>query len=263
MLRYFSWLSATLVFATALSAQSDASAQTSGSADVIISTDRPAVAESSVVVPLGGLQVENGFLLTDASGQRVVDFTESNFRYGLLGKTELRLAAPDYFATVSSGAGAVSGFADVALGVKQQLGPIAGFDVSLIVFLSFPSGSKSVSSHGYDPGLQIPWSRSLSKKWTAGGQAAFYWPTAAGSHNFTPETTVFVDRQLTKPWDAFLEWAGDFPDRGGNRQQLHVGTAYKLAPHHQIDFHFAFGLTPAASKAYVGLGYSFLISPRR
>lgn len=252
------------LFATALVAQGDASAGPSGtSAEVTISADRPAVAESSVVVPPGGLQMENGFLFTDAPGRRVVDFTESNFRYGLLAKTELRLTAPDYFATVSSGPGALAGFGDVALGVKQQLGPIGGFDVSAIVFLSFPSGAKTVSSHGYDPGLQLPWSRSLAKNWTAGGQLAFYWPTVAGNHNFTPETTAFLDRQLTKPWDAFLEWAGDFPERGGNRQQLHFGTAYKLAPRHQIDFHFAFGLTSAAPKAYLGFGYSFLILPRR
>jgi hypothetical protein len=260
MLRLASLLLAALVLGGALRAQDTSSASSS---DVTISTDRPAVAESSVVVPQGGFQMENGFLFTDASGLHTVDFSESNFRYGLFGKTELRVAAPDYFDTVSSGPATVSGFGDVALGVKQQLGPIAGFDVSAIVFVSFPSGSREVSSHGYDPGLQVPWSRSISKNWTAGGQVAFYWPTVAGSHNFTPETTFFVDRQLTKPWDAFLEWAGDFPDRGGNRQQLHVGTSYKLTPRQQLDFHVAFGLTAAAPKAYVGFGYSFLILPRR
>jgi hypothetical protein len=258
MLRAVFLASMALVSAAALHAQTDAS-----SSDVTISTDRPAVANSSVVVPQGGFQMENGFLFTDAQGLHVVDFSESNFRYGLFQKTELRFSAPDYFDTVSSGSPAVSGFGDLALGIKRQLGPIAGFDFSAIVFLSFPTGANSVSSHGYDPGLQLPWSRSLSKNWTAGGQVAFYWPTVAAAHNFTAETTVFADRQLTKPWDAFIEWAGDFPDRSGNRQQIHLGTAYKLAPHHQIDFHFAFGLTNAAPKAYVGFGYSFLILPRR
>jgi hypothetical protein len=247
-----------LFFLAPLRAQTDSSAS-----DVTISTDRDAVAESSIVVPKSGFQMENGFLLTNVQSQYVVDFPESNFRYGLLQKTELRFSAPDYFDTVSSGASPVSGFGDVALGVKQQLGPIAGFDVSAVVFLSFPSGAKNISSHGYDPGLQVPWSRSLSKNWTAAGQVAFYWPTVAGAHNFTGETTFYMDRQLTKPWDAYLEWAGDFPERGGNRQQLHVGTAYKLTPRQQLDFHFAFGLTSAAPKAYVGFGYSFLIMPRR
>ena len=225
---------------------------------VTISTDRPAVANSSVVVPQGGIQVENGFLITNAGGQSALDFPESALRYGLLRKTELRLAVPDYFYNLPAGSGTTSGFGDIALGVKQQLGPIHGFDVSAIFFLSFPSGARQISSRGYDPGLQIPWSRALLKNWTAGGQAAFYWPTLAAKHNLTGETTFFLDRQLTKPWDAFVEYAGDFPQRGGSRQFLHFGTSYRLAPRHQIDFHVAVGLSDAAPHSFVGFGYSFL-----
>ena len=57
---------------------------------------------------------------------------------------------------------------------------------------------------------------------------------------------------------ALAEYASDFPERGGSRQFLHFGSAYKLAAHHQIDFHIAVGLSSAAPNAYVGFGYSFL-----
>jgi len=234
-----------------------ARAQTNANAEVIIATDRPAVSSSSVAVPLGGLQIENGMLATDQQGSWALDLPESVIRYGLLGKTELRLYVPDYYHNLAvSGA---AGFGDMALGVKQQLGPLGGFDVSAIFFLSFPTGASGFSTQGYDPGLQVPWTRKLSKNWTAGGQAAFYWPTQGGSHNFTGEAAFFLDRQLTKPWDAFVEYAGDFPQRGGTRQQIHFGTAYKITPHQQLDFHFAFGLTSAAPKGYVGVGYSILL----
>lgn len=238
-----------------------AQAQSNASAEVTIATDRPAVSSSSVAVPLGGLQIENGMLGTDQQGTWVLDLPESLIRYGLLGKTELRLYVPDYYHNFATGGAA--GFGDIALGVKQQLGPIGGFDVSAIFYLSFPSGASGISSHGYDPALQVPWTRKLSENWTAGGQVAFYWPTQGGSHNFTGETAVFLDRQLTKPWDAFVEYAGDFPQRGGTRQQIHFGTAYKITPHQQLDFHFAFGLTSAAPKGYVGVGYSILFLTRR
>ncbi len=237
-------------------------AQSDPSSDVTISTDRPAVSSSSVVVPQGGFQVENGLLVTNTEGNRVVDFPESNLRYGLLGKTELRLSVPDYFYNLPSGTSTTSGFGDVALGVKQQIGPFAGFDLSAILFASFPSGANAVSSHGYDPGLQLPWTYKVSANWTAGGQVAFYWPTLAQQHNFTGETAFFVDRQLSKPWDAFVEYAGDFPQRGGSRQILHFGTAYKLTPHQQLDFHVAVGLSSAAAHSYVGVGYSFLLPPK-
>jgi hypothetical protein len=104
----------------------------------------------------------------------------------------------------------------------------------------------------------LPWSRSLSANWTAAGQFAAYWPTVDGSRNYTSEATLLFDRQLTAPWDAFLEYVGDFPQRGGSRQLLHGGTAYKLAPNQQLDFHAAAGLSEAAPKFYLGLGYCYL-----
>lgn len=234
-----------------------ASAQTDSASTVTISTDRPAVSASSVVVPRTGFQVENGMLLTDTQGDDVLDLPESNFRYGLLSRTELRFAAPDYFYTLS-GTSAGSGFGDLAAGLKQQIGPIHGFDVSTIFFVSFPTGANRISTHGYDPGFQLPWTHPVSENWTAGGQFAFYSPTVSGKHNFTGEAAFFLDRQLTKPWDAFIEYAGDFPERGGPRQILHFGTAYKLTPHQQVDFHVAVGLSDAAPRAYFGVGYSVL-----
>lgn len=254
------WRAGTVILTGVLAAAGATRAQTT--AEVTIATDRPAVSSSSVAVPLGGLQIESGILGTDQHGDWVLDLPESLVRYGLVRKTELRLYVPNYYHNFAAGGGASSGFGDIALGVKQQLGPVAGFGVSAIFYLSMPSGASGVSSHGYDPAVQVPWTRALSANWTAGGQFAFYWPTQGGSHNFTGETAFFLGRQLTKPWDAFVEYAGDFPQRGGTRQQIHVGTAYKITPRQQIDFHFAFGVTGAAPKGYVGAGYSILFLTR-
>jgi hypothetical protein len=231
-----------------------------GDAEPTISTDRPSVANSSVVVPRGYLQAENGFLITSAGGQSVADFPETSLRFGLLDKTELRVAIPDFFHTVGSAPVTVSGFGDLAVGVKQQIGPIGeDFNLAAIFFLSFPIGANAISSHGYDPGLQFPWSKPVSKNWTAEGQVAFYWPTLAGTHNFTGETTFVFDRQLTAPWDAFVEYAGDFPERGGSRQIAHFGSSYKIARRQQIDFQLGAGLSHAAPHAFIGAGYSFLL----
>lgn len=175
-----------------------------------ISTDRPAIAASSTVVPKGSFQMENGFLISNTHS---FDGPETSMRFGLTGNTELRFSAPDYYFNTSSG------FGDVTVGMKQQFGPASGFDVSLIVFLSIPTGAHAVSSHGCDPGLQFPWSRKLSANWNAGGQFALYWPTEQPSdrRNLTGESTFLLDRQLTSPMDVFIEYAGDFPQRGGPR----------------------------------------------
>src|SRR5271155_4577268 len=79
-----------------------------------IATDRPAVTNSSVVVPAGSLQVENGFLETSSKGQSVVDGPESLVRFGIAKETELRFTVPDYFYSLNAGPG--SGFGDFALG---------------------------------------------------------------------------------------------------------------------------------------------------
>jgi hypothetical protein len=193
-----------------------------------ISTDRPAVTNSSVVVPSGSFPAENGFLETASQGQSVADGPETLVRFGIAKRTELRFTAPDYFRNLNTGDNG-SGFGDFAFGVKQQLGPTpGGFDVSVILFLSFPTGAKGVSSGGYDPELQVPWSRALSANWTAAGMFSVYWPTLGSMRNLTGESTFLIDRQLTKPWDAFVEYAGDFPEAGGPRHLLHFGTALKI-----------------------------------
>jgi hypothetical protein len=221
-----------------------------------IATDRPAVTNSSVVVPAGSLQMENGFLESSSQGQSALDGPESLVRFGVAKRTELRFTVPDYFHNLSAGGG--SGFGDFAFGVKQQLGPTPGkFDVSVILFLSFPTGANGVSSGGYDPGLQVPWSRALSTKWTAAGMFSVYWPTQGPTRNVTGESTFLLDRQLTKPWDAFVEYAGDFPEVDGPKHLLHFGTALKITEQQQIDFHVGVGLSSAAVDHLIGIGYSF------
>jgi hypothetical protein len=221
-----------------------------------IATDRPAITNSSVVVPDGSLQVENGFLETSSQGQSVVDGPESLVRFGVANRTELRFTVPDYFHNLTTNGG--SGFGDFSFGVKEQLGPtLGGFDVSVILFLSFPTGANTFSSGGYDPGVQVPWSHALTANWTAAGMLSVYWPTQGRTRNVTGESTFLLDRQLTKPWDAFVEYAGDFPEAGGPRHLLHFGTALKITNQQQIDFHVGVGLSSAAVDHLVGIGYSF------
>ncbi len=218
-----------------------------------IATDRPAVTDSSVVVPFGSLQFENGFTDTVSQGQQTLDGPETLIRFGVAAKTELRLDVPDYFGPLGAG----SGFGDFGFGVKQQLGPAAGFDVSLVLSLTVPTGARGVSSGGYDPAVQLPWSRALSPNWTAAGMLSVYWLTENGRRDVTGEGTFLIDRQLTKPWDAFVEYAGDCAAEGGPRHLLHVGTAFKPTPHQQLDLHVGVGLSRATVDHFIGVGYSF------
>lgn len=222
-----------------------------------ITTDRPQFTSSSIVVPCGSLQFENGFLVTGNGGQQTTDFPETSVRFGVLRKTELRLGVPDYFYNYDSASGFTNGFGDMSVGFKQQLGPVAKFDVSLIPSVSLPSGANLISSHGYDPTIQLPWSRGLSKNWTAAGMFSVSWLTQSSRRNRTGQASMYFDRQLTAPWDAYVEYSGSFPERGGPQNFINSGTAYKLSPNQQLDFHVIFGLSAVTPSYQIGLGYSF------
>jgi len=230
-----------------------------------IATDRPQITSSSIVIPCGSLQFENGFLETANDGQRTYDFPETSIRFGIANKTELRLGVPDYFHNADTASGFTNGFGDMSLGFKQQLDPAHGFDISIIPSVSLPTGADLISSHGYDPSVQIPWSHALSKSWTVAGMFSVAWPTQSAQRNTTGQASVFFDRQLAQPWDAYVEYSGSFPQRGGPQHIIDFGTSYKLSPHQQIDFHCSFGLSAATPDHSIGIGYSVrfqVIRPR-
>lgn len=226
-----------------------------GFAQSTIATDRPQVTNSSITVPCGSLQFENGFQVTGTGNQHGPDFPETAIRFGVATKTELRISVPNYFLNDIAASGA-DGFGDLSLGLKQQLGPIGGFDISFIPSISLPTGANSISSHGYDPTVQLPWSRSLTKSWTVAGQFGVAWLTQSGQRDVTGQTSLYIDRQLKVPWDAYVEYAGAFPQRGGPQHLIDFGTAYKPTSHQQLDLHCGIGLSSATPDYSVGFGYS-------
>ena len=116
-----------------------------------IVTDRPDVTESSIVVPKGSLQLENGITWTADHGNQSVDFSETLVRLGVSTRTELRLVTPNYLKDVTSSN--ASGFNDIAVGVKQQLGPLWGA-------FRFGSDRGSEPAHRSGPNFE-PWLRSV------------------------------------------------------------------------------------------------------
>jgi hypothetical protein len=133
---------ASLLFLVTGTAALQAKAQACGAnAQSTIATDRPQITNSSVVVPCGSVQFENGFQETGSGGQRSFDLPETSVRFGITNKTELHFGVSDYFNNDDTGSGFANGFGDLSLGFKQQLGPRRGFDVSLIPSVSLTTGA--------------------------------------------------------------------------------------------------------------------------
>lgn len=223
-----------------------------------IVTDRPDVTESSIVVPKGSLQIENGATLTTAHGFQTFDLSESLIRLGLSNRTEIRLVVPNYLGGFTGSD--ATGFGDIAIGMKQQLGPLSqGFDLAVIVAVSLPTGSRQVSSHGNDPFVKFPWSKELKSGWSIGGMQSLFWNTDDHRRNGDWEPTFYVEKEIAKSWDAFVEYAGDFFQHGGPSEIAHFGTAYRITTRQQLDFHFGFGVSDAAPRRFFAVGYSLRI----
>ncbi len=84
-------LSAGTLLLLAVACRSAAAQKCVSNAGAPLSTDRPQITNSSVVVPCGSLQLENGLEVSGNGSQAGADVPETSIRYGLLHKTELRL----------------------------------------------------------------------------------------------------------------------------------------------------------------------------
>ena len=224
-----------------------------------IVTDRPDITEASTVVPVGSLQIENGLTWTSDHGRRILDLSESLVRIGVSRRTEVRVGVPDYLEGIGGGQ-VTSGFSDVSVGIKQQLGPLPGnVDLAVIVAVTAPTGHRGVTSSGFDPFLKLPWSKELTSEWSIGGMQSLFWNSERGRRNLVWEPTFYLERQLTRQLDVFAEYSGDYPQRGEAQQVAHFGFAYKLTPLSQVDLHFGLGLSHMTPNRFVGAGYSFRI----
>jgi hypothetical protein len=220
-----------------------------------ISTDRPDVTNSSVVVPYGSLQVENGVDWTVRQGSNVVSGTETRLRLGVARCTEVLADVPTYFYSLNSRAS--SGFSDFVVSVKRELPVPLGFHLSATGGLGFPTGAAKVSSHGYDPYIQLPWSRPITDDWSLHGMFTVTWFTSQHTINPTFEPTLSLERALGPASDLFIEYVGDCPNHARPSQILDGGGSWRVTKVEQIDFHAGFGLNRGSPGHFFGVGYSF------
>jgi Putative MetA-pathway of phenol degradation len=220
-----------------------------------IATDRPDVTNSSVVVPAGSLQIENGANFSMRAGDRFVDGTNTRLRAGFANCLEFLVDTPTYFANVRSSE--KSGFSDVAPALKWQISPIPGkIDLSAVFGVALPTGSAGIAGRGPQPYLQFPWSWELRSGWGLSGMLTeFFRPSDPTSKRIT-ETTFVIEKEVTERASLFVEYVGDYSQNGSPAQLLNSGGLYRLTPNQQVDFHVALGLNRNAPSYIVGVGYS-------
>jgi hypothetical protein len=220
-----------------------------------ISTDRPDVTNSSLVIPAGSLQIENGINFSARADDRAVDGTNTRLRAGIANCFEFLVDAPTYYANFHGSQG--SGFSDVTPALKWQISPVPGkVDLSAVLGVALPTGSAGIAGPGAQLYLQFPWSWELLSGWGLSGMfTEFFHPTDPISKRIT-ETTFSIEKKVTERASLFVEYVGDYPESGSPAQLLNSGGLYRLSPNQQVDFHIALGLNHNAPSYIVGVGYS-------
>ena len=223
-----------------------------------IATDRPDTTNSSVVVPVGSLQNENGLNVSRRDGADVFDGSNSRWRLGIAPCLEVLVDLPNYVGTFRGNG--PSGFGDVAPAVKWQISPVPGkIDLSITAGAGLPTGAAAIAGRGVQPYLQFPWSVELHDGWSITGMVTNFFTPDDPLNRFSNQSTFVIEREFGERSFLFVEYVGDFPLKGDPAHLFNSGGGYRITDTQQIDFHIGVGLNRSAPAYIFGLGYSFRV----
>ena len=223
-----------------------------------IVTDRPDVTNSSLVVPQGSFQDENGIDFTQREGGHEFDGTNSRLRWGVTPCLEVLVDIPTYFAAANGSLN--SGFTNVTPAIKWQISPVPGkIDLSATLGAGLPTGTKAVAGPGLQPYVQFPWSLNLTGGWSINGMLTNFLLPSDPTNKLSTESTFALEREFGERAFLFVEYVGDYHVHGGPSYLINSGGGYRVTPTQQIDFHIGIGLNNNAPSYTFGIGYSFRV----
>jgi len=221
----------------------------------VIATDRPDTTNSSLVVPTGSMQIENGVDWAIRQGSQTLSASQTRARLGVADCSEVLVDVPTYFMALNRVA--PSQLSNVTLSIKRQLfAARPAFSLSATVGFGIPVGHSADSDRFYTPYVQFPWSLDVAADWSINGMFTATWLVGHSDQSRVVEPTLTVEREFGPKGDLFIEYVGDYQTRDRPSNALDVGGAWHLTPRQQLDFHLGFGLSQAAPDQYVGIGYS-------
>jgi outer membrane putative beta-barrel porin/alpha-amylase len=223
-----------------------------------IATDRPDVTNSSLVIPAGSLQLENGLNTTGSNAGKTFDGTNTRLRLGIAPCLEVLADLPTYFGKLSGAP--ETGFSDFSPAIKWQFSALPEhWSLSMTAGAGLPTGTPAIAGIGVQPYLQFPWSHDLGNDWATNGMLTQFFSPSDPVNRFTTEATFSLEKRVTSRLDVFAEYVGDYRAVGGSSQLLNLGGGYLLTDTQQLDAHLAIGLNRNSPSYIIGIGYSVRI----
>ena len=224
-----------------------------------IDTDRPDVTNSSVVVPQGSFQNENGINFSQRDGGRAFDGTDTRLRWGVAPCLEILVDVPTYIAALRAPLN--SGFTDVVPAIKWQISPLPGkIDLSATFGAGLPTGTKAIAGPGVQPYLQFPWSWQLGGGWSINGMLTNFFTPADKTNKVSTETTLLLEREFAERAFLFIEYVGDYHVHGGPSYLFQFRR--RLSHHTHAADRFPYRYRPQRQCAGVYFWDGLLISAR-
>jgi hypothetical protein len=230
--------------------------------------DRPGVSTPPVVIPKGTLQVEVGVELerdTGGAGPDTDTLTAPDLllRVSVAESVELRLQLDGLEYQFRDGASDRALASDFGIATKAELFPQRGLRpfTGLLVALSFPVGSKAITSNGFDPELAGLFQWDLGERTELVFNTVFAVPTQGSGDDrriFQFEPRLSLDRMITRNIGAFVEYYGEIKAGGeADTHSLDGGISWRVEDRRiQLDLSGGGGLVEAAPDWFISAGVS-------
>jgi Putative MetA-pathway of phenol degradation len=225
-----------------------------------IDTDRPDQTESSAIVPKHYFQAEIGFNKENLSGRDYeLIHPTALLKYGLK-KFEFRLEATykTAYEHLIPNPTSTTGFEPIEIGFKAALSEEKKIlpKTSLIVHLGIPAlGSKAFRTDHLIPSFRFTMQNSITDNiaigYNLGAEWDGYTSTPTWIYTFAPGFN------LGEKWYAYIEAFGFIRKNETPQHSLDAGIAYYINPDIKLDISGGGGISRAAPKNYVAVGFSF------
>ena len=214
-----------------------------------ISTDRPDQTESSLVLPKGTIQIENGFV----SRKNELIFPNTLFRIGISKKFEFRINT-NYIFKTNENENKISNFSDLEIGTKIQIysSETSKTSIAFLTHLSIPSANEYYSNNTTGLLSRILISHELNNNFNIGYNM--------GYDKFKDEKgivtyTVALGKGINN-WGIYCELYGNISD---SQSDLYFdgGLVYLLKDNLQLDVSYGAGINNTSNYFSTGVSWAF------
>ena len=223
-----------------------------------ITPDRPGFSTGTYTVELGLTHLELGFQSDYGNNAGDPDtFTAPliNVRVGLTPSTELNILL-DGWSQERTGSSTVTSTSDMLLGAKNRLVTADKYNLSLLGFVSLPTGN-APDSGNFTPFLGLLWDYEITPDIGAFGTLQFISFVEGGvrSNNFQP--AVGLSFTHTDKLSTYIEYYRDMSLNLNTNDidMFDAGFAYLLTDDMQVDVNFGYSINRDASD-FIGAGFA-------